>query len=107
MASYLVNNPPTDDSREQWMEEDVCLFLQICNSINNEVLSLVKQCEFVKELMNYLDSLFSSKGNISQTFDVFKTFYQSKKQDMSLMSYFMCYKRIYEKLLFNVDAKVQ
>ena len=27
MATHLVKDPPTNDSREQWMEEDDCLFL--------------------------------------------------------------------------------
>ena len=65
MAAHLNKNPPTDDSKEQWIEEDAYLYLQIRNSIDNEVISLIKQCEFVKELMDYLEFLYSGKGNVS------------------------------------------
>ena len=58
MANHLVKDPLTDDSREQWMEEDARLFLQIPNSIDSEVLGLINHREFVKELMNYLDFIF-------------------------------------------------
>ena len=27
MAAHLNKDPPTDDSKEQWMEEDACLYL--------------------------------------------------------------------------------
>ena len=33
MVAHLTKNPPIDDSKEQWMEEDACLYLQICNSM--------------------------------------------------------------------------
>ena len=58
------------------MEEDARLFLQIYNSIDSEVFGLINHCEFVKELINYLDFMFSRKGNISHIFDVCKTFYR-------------------------------
>ena len=56
------------------MEEDTHLSLQIHNSINNEVLSLINHCEFVKELVD-LDFLFFGKENISHIFVVCKAFY--------------------------------
>ena len=74
MASHLVKDPPTNDSREQWLEEDAHLFLQIHNSIGSEVLGRINHCEFVKELMDYLDFLFCGKENISHVFDVCKAF---------------------------------
>ena len=55
MATHLTKDPPTDDSNEQWMEEDACLYLQIHNSIDSEVIGLINQCEFVKELMDYFE----------------------------------------------------
>ena len=61
------------------MEEDACLFIQICNSIDSKVLSLVNHCEFVKELIDYLEFVFSGKENVSRIFDVRKAFYQSEK----------------------------
>ena len=48
MTTHLTKDPPTEDSKEQWMEEDVCLYLQFCNSIDSEVISLINHCEFVK-----------------------------------------------------------
>ena len=74
MASHVVKDPPTDDSRERWMEEDARLFLQIRNSIGSEVLGRINHCEFVKELMDYLDFLFCGKENSSHVFVCVKPF---------------------------------
>ena len=74
MASHLTKDPPTDDSKDQWMEEDACFFLQILNSIDNKVLGLINHYEFVKELMDYLEFVFSGKGYISRIFYVCKVF---------------------------------
>ena len=84
MGGHLTKDPPTDDSKEQWIEEDARLFIQIHNSIDSKVLGLVNHYEFVKELINYLEFVFSGKGNVSRIFDVCKAFYRSKKQDQSL-----------------------
>ena len=35
MGGHLTKDPSTDDSKEQWMEEDARLFIQIRNSINS------------------------------------------------------------------------
>ena len=66
MGGHLTKDPPIDDSKEQWMEEDARLFIQIHNSIDNKVLCLINHCEFVKELMDYLEFVFSGKGNVSR-----------------------------------------
>ena len=57
------------------MREDARLFLQIRNSIDSEVIGLINHYEFVKELMEYLDFLYSGKGNVSRMFEVCKAFY--------------------------------
>ena len=75
MTAHLTKEPPTDDSKEQWMEEDACLYLQICNSIDSEVIGLVNYCEFVTELMDYLEFPYSGKGNVSRIFEVYKAFH--------------------------------
>ena len=74
MTIHLNKDPPTDDSKERWLEDDACLFLQIRNSIDGKVLTLINYCEYVKELMNYLEFVYSSKGNISRMFDVCRAF---------------------------------
>ena len=76
MASHLTKNPLTDDLKEQWMEEDARLFLQIGNSIDSKLCCLVNHCEFVEELMDYLKFVFFGKGNVSRIFDVCKAFYR-------------------------------
>ena len=48
--------------------------------------------------MDYLDFLYSGKGNLSRMFDVCKAFYRAEKQDQSLTTYFMEFKKIYEEL---------
>ena len=60
------------------MEEDACLYLQIRNSIDSEVIGLINHCEFVKELMDYLKILYSRKRNASRIFEVCKAFHQPK-----------------------------
>ena len=54
MASHLSKDPPTNDSKDQWLENDARLFLQICDSIDGKVLNLINHCEYVKELREYL-----------------------------------------------------
>ena len=43
MAGHLNKDPPIDDSKERWLEEDARLFLQIHNSIDGKVLTLVNK----------------------------------------------------------------
>lgn len=50
--SHLTSDPQCDDTKQAWLQEDVCLFVQIRNSIHSEVISLINHCEFVKELVN-------------------------------------------------------
>ena len=111
MGGHLTKDSPADNSKEKWMEEDARLFIQIRNSIDNKVLGLVNHCEFVKELMDCLEFVFSEKGNVSCIFDMCTTFYRSEKQDQSLTEFFMHYRKIYEKLNmlmpFSPDVKVQ
>ena len=86
-------------------------FLQIHNSIESEAVGLIIHCEFVKEIMDYLDFLYFEKGNISRIFDECKAFYRSEKQDRSLTVYFTDYKKTYEELNmllpFSPNVKVQ
>ena len=108
---HMINDPPSDDSRQSWLRKDAQLFLQIRNSIDSEVISLINHCEFVKELMDYLDFLYSGKGNINRVYEVCKAFYRAEKQDRSLTSYFMDFKKTYEELNmllpYSSDIKVQ
>ena len=75
------------------------------------MVGLVTHCRTVKELMNYLEFLYSGKGNISRIYDVCKTFYKADKGDRSLTNYFMDFKRTYEELNmllpFSTDVTVQ
>ena len=111
MVSHLDKDPPTDDSKERWLENDARLFLQICNSINGKVLTLINHYEYVKKLMDYLEFVYSGKRNISHIFDVCPVFYHVEKQDQLLTEFFMNYKKTYEELNvvlpFNPDVKVQ
>ena len=111
MAGHLDKNPPTDDLKERWLEDDARLFLQIRNSIDGKVLTLINHSEYVKKLMEYLEFVYSSKGNIYCIFDVCRVFYSTEKQDRSLAKLFMDYKKTYEKLNtllpFSPDVKVQ
>ena len=89
MANHLDKNPHTDDLKERWLEDDARLFLQIRNTIGSKVLILINHCEFVKELMKYLEFVYSGKGNISRIFDVCRAFYSTEKQNRSFIELFM------------------
>ena len=47
MGGHLTKDPPTDDSKEQWMEENARLFIQIRNSIER-ANGLFEVCVFWK-----------------------------------------------------------
>ena len=98
MASHLDKDPPTNDSKDRWLEDDARLFLQIRNSIDVKVPTLINHCEYVKELMEYLEFVYSGKGNISRIFDIRRAFYCTEKQDRSLTDLFMDYKKTYKEL---------
>ena len=51
-----------------------------------------------KELIEYLEFVYSGKGNISCIFDVCRAFYRNEKQDRFLTKLFMNYKKTYEEL---------
>ena len=71
------------------MEDDARLYLHIRNSIDSDVIGLINHCEFVKELMDYLEFLYYGKGNVSRIFVVCKTFHRPEKQDKFLIAHFM------------------
>ena len=48
MANHLQKDHPIDDSKDEWLEDDARLFLQIHNSTDGKVFTLINHCEFVK-----------------------------------------------------------
>ena len=108
---HLTEEPLDDNTRKLWMQDDARLFMQIKNSINNDIVGLLSHCEFVKELMDYLDFLYSGKGNVSRMYDVWNAFHCPEKGAKSLTAYFMDFKKVYEELNalmpFNPDVRVQ
>ncbi|KAK2966383.1 hypothetical protein RJ640_021527, partial [Escallonia rubra] len=108
---HLSNDPPTNDTKQLWLREDTRLILQIRNSIDSEILGLINHCEFVKELMDYLEFLYSGKANIPRIYDVCRAFYRPEKETKTLTAFFMDFKKTYEELNmllpFSKDIKVQ
>ncbi|WMV16342.1 hypothetical protein MTR67_009727 [Solanum verrucosum] len=108
---HLSQDPPIDETKNAWIRDDARLFLQIINSMDNEVVGLAHHCEFVKELMDYLEYLYSGKGYASRIYEVCKAFYHPEKEAKTLTIYFMEFKKIYEELNmllpFSTDIKVQ
>lgn len=45
---HLNCNLPSDDTKQDWPQEDAHVFLQLKNSINSEVISLINCYEFIK-----------------------------------------------------------
>ncbi|KAK9063841.1 hypothetical protein SSX86_017713 [Deinandra increscens subsp. villosa] len=107
--SHLESDPPTDTTKTLWMQTDAKLFLQIRNAIDVSVLSLINHCEYVKELMGYLDFLYSGQSNISRIYTICKTFHRGEQVDRSLTSYVMEFKKTYEELnsLLPLSADVK
>ena len=70
LASHLDSDPPTEGNRDLWLQQDARMFLQIINSIEPSVSTLVSHCEYVKELINYLEFLYSGQSNISRIYSV-------------------------------------
>ncbi|RVW73875.1 hypothetical protein CK203_059917 [Vitis vinifera] len=93
------------------MQDDARLFLQMKNSINSDIVGLLSHCKFVKELMDYLDFLYSEKGHVSRMYDVWNAFHCPEKGAKSLTAYFMDFKKVYEELNalmpFSPDVRVQ
>lgn len=106
---HLTEDPPKDD--KEWLRDDAKLFLQIMITIDTEVVNLVNHCEYGKELMDYLEFLYSGKGNLSRMFDVCKEFYRIERNGEPVQTYFMEFKKVCEELNvllpFNPDVKVQ
>ncbi|KAK2992477.1 hypothetical protein RJ640_011616 [Escallonia rubra] len=61
--------------------------------------------------MDYLEFLYSGKGNISRIYDVCRAFYRPEKETKTLTAFFMDFKKTYEELNmllpFSKDIKVQ
>lgn len=97
---HLIKDPPTTQEPTDliWSIEDARLFLQIRNSIDNEVINLINHCEFVKEPMGYVEFIYSGKGNLTRMFGVCKAFYRAEKRNQTLTNYFMSFKQTYEEL---------
>ena len=110
MASHMDFDPPTDGSRDLWLQHDARMFLQIINSIEPSVSTLVSHCEYVKELINYLEFLYSGQSNISRIYSVCKAFHRGEQHDRSLTTYTMEFKKVYEEmnslLPLSTDVKI-
>ncbi|KAJ9548762.1 hypothetical protein OSB04_021305 [Centaurea solstitialis] len=109
MASHLKSDPPTGKDSDSWLQSDTRLYLQIINTIEPSVSSLVSHCEYVKDLMEYLDFLYSGQSNISRIYSVCKSFHRGEQQDRSLTNYVMEFKKVYEELnsLLPLSADVK
>lgn len=85
--------------------------MHVCLYKFEEINGLVSQCDTVKELMYYLEHVYSGKGNVTRMYDVCKSFYRAEENELSLIAYYMDFKKTYEvlnKLMsFSVDIKVQ
>ncbi|GKC59719.1 putative retrotransposon protein [Tanacetum coccineum] len=71
-ASHLKDIPPTDETKDQWLQNDARLFLMIMNSIEPSVIPLLDHCEYA--------------------------FHRGEQQDLSLTAYVMEFKKMYEEL---------
>ena len=95
----MTPDPPTGDNSDSWLQNHAHLYLQIINTIEPSISFMVSRCEYVKELMDYLDFLYSGQSNI----------YRGEQHDRSLSTYVTEFKKLYEKLNsllpLSVDVK--
>ncbi|KAK4259298.1 hypothetical protein QN277_005643 [Acacia crassicarpa] len=109
--AHLTKDPSSDDTDASlaWSRADACIFFQIQNSIEPQILASVSHCNTVKEIMDYLDFLFSGKGNFTRIHEVCKGFYHSQQQGHPLKDLFIDFKKLYEemKVLMSPPADLQ
>ena len=65
------------------MEEDACLFLEICISTDSKVIRLINNYEFVKELVGHLEICIMRKGMSHKYFRYARLFINLKKGHVS------------------------
>ena len=71
MDDHMTEDPPEDvKKKKDWFREDARLYLQIKNSIESDIIGLVDHCEFVKELLEFLDFLYSGKEQVHRMLEV-------------------------------------
>ncbi|KAA0032311.1 putative Polyprotein [Cucumis melo var. makuwa] len=66
----MVDAPEDAKKKKDWLRDDARLYLQIENSIENEIIGLVDHCESIKELLEFLDFLYSSKELVHRMFEM-------------------------------------
>ena len=63
MDDHMTKDPLEDAKKKKdWLRDDVRLYLQIKNFIESEIIGLVEHYESIKELLEFLDFLYSGKG---------------------------------------------
>ncbi|KAK4253928.1 hypothetical protein QN277_009372 [Acacia crassicarpa] len=95
---HLMELPPKDDPKKTWARADAKLFLQIQNSIEGDILPSVCHYNTVKELIDYLELLYSGKGNITRIHEVCKGFYRAEQQGHPLKNFFIEFNKMYEEM---------
>lgn len=60
----------------------------------DKVIGLINHYKFVKQLIMYLNFLYSNKKNLTHMYETCKAFYRVNKQDQTLITYFMAFKKI-------------
>lgn len=81
----FIDTPPLEEkNRMAWLRYDARLWLQIYNPNDKSTNGMINHCEFVKELVEYLECLYSLKDNISWICEVCKAFNKAKKESQSL-----------------------
>ncbi|XP_038898187.1 uncharacterized protein LOC120085933 [Benincasa hispida] len=111
MDDHVMEEPLKDEKKKAWLHDDARLYLQIKNSIESEVVGLVDHCDFVKELLEFLEFLYSGKEHVYRMFDVYMQFFRVEQKVEFVTSYFMRLKKTAAELAlllpYSLDVKVQ
>ena len=93
---HLTSDPPSDASRLKWMMEDQRLLGFIFNSLDGEVQDNTIHCETVKELWEFLKSLYSGKDSLTQLYDLCQALFHLDGKGKTLSQIYTEYNRIFE-----------
>ena len=65
-----MTKDPSKDTMKNWLRDDSRLYLPIKNFIESEIIGLLHHCESIKELLKFLDFLYSNKEQVYRMFEV-------------------------------------
>ncbi|XP_065870448.1 uncharacterized protein [Euphorbia lathyris] len=99
LGDHLSNNPPPRDdqgSRKKWMMVDYKLFNLIQNTLDSTIDDIVTHCDTVKEMWEYLESMYASKQDLTHIHNLLSSYYRPQRKGCTFFQYYNECKQICE-----------